>query len=261
MSAFLVNITADYLFGKEAYSVFTNFSEFLNCVKEARITFDVIRQWILSVFKSITENPDVQSVWQGIMTLIAPVYTSVIVIAIVCCLLTAFFGKKIIGVLKFFLFFVLGFFLAIHFLAPILPPQIDVPAWIIGLVVALIAAVLARFLYTLIYLVLFAYGTYASVFFLILLNPAESYTDTKAIVCLVISVAVTVLAFVFRKYIEMTATAIFGSWAAAALFAGNIHDFSSWPLFGGKAWLGIFIATVLFACLGLFVQIKTRRRY
>lgn len=241
--------------------MFTNFSEFLNCVKEARFNFDVIWQWLTSIFKAITENPDVQGVWQALMTLISPIYTSVVVILIVCCLIAAFFGRKIISVLKFFLFFVAGFFLATHFLAPLLPSQIDVHACIIGLVVALVVAVLAKFLYAILYFVFFAYGTYASVFFVLLLNPAESYSNTKAIVCLAISVVVTVLAFVFRKYIEMTVTSVLGAWAAVVLFAGNIHNFSAWPLFAGREWVGIFVATVILALLGLLVQVKTRRRY
>ena len=241
--------------------MFTNFPEFLNCVKEARFTFDVIKQWLVSVFRAIAENPDVQGVWNTFMSLVAPIYTSFIVIAIICCLLSVFFGRKIIVVIKFFVFFVVGFFLSTHFLAPLLPPQIDIPAWIIGLVVALIAAVLSRFLYTLFYLVFFSYGTYAMVFFVLLLNPAEVYTDTKAIVCLVISLVVTILAFVFRKYIEMFATSVLGSWAAVTLFAVNIYDFTSWHMFGGNAWVATLAATAILSLLGLTVQVVTRRRY
>lgn len=241
--------------------MFTNFSEFLVCVKEARFTFDVIWQWITSIFKAITENPDVQAVWNALASLIAPIYTSFIVIAIICCLLSVFFGRKIIGVIKFFVFFVLGFFLATHFLAPVLPSGMHIPPWLIGLVVALIAAILSKFIYTLFYLIFFSYGTYAMIFFVLLLNPAETYTDTKAIVCLVISIVVTILALVFRKYIEMLATSVLGSWAAVTLFVGNIYDFSAWQMFGGRAWVAILVVTAILSLLGFIVQVATRRRY
>ena len=238
-----------------------NITEFLNGVKEARFNFDVIWTWITSVFKAITENPDIRGVWNGIMTLVAPIYTSFIVTLIILCLLSAFFGRKLIGVIKFVVFFALGFALATHFIAPLVPTQIHIAPWIIGFVVALIVAVLSRFLYTLFYFLFFSYGTYATVFFLLLLNPAEVYTDTKAIVCLFVSVAVTILAFVFRKYVEMAVTAVFGAWAAVVLFTVNIHNFTSWHLFGGDAGVAIFVVTALVAALGLTVQIVTRRRY
>ena len=136
-----------------------------------------------------------------------------------------------------------------------------IPPWIVGAVVALIAAVLSKILYTLFYLIFFSYGTYAMIFFVLLLNPAEVYTDTKAIVCLVISIVVTILALVFRKYIEMLVTSVLGSWAAVTLLVGNIYDFSAWPMFGGKAWVGILVATAILSLLGFIVQVVTRRRY
>ncbi len=236
-------------------------SVFFNGVKEARFNFDVIWQWLTSIFKAITENPVIRSVWNGIMTLVAPIYTPFIVTVILLCLLSTFFGRKLIGLIKFLVFFVLGFVLATHFIAPLVPAQIHIAPWIIGLVVALIVAVLSRFLYTLFYLVFFSYGTYATVFFLLLLNPAETYTNTKAIVCLFISIAVTVLAFVFRRYVEMAVTSVFGAWATVVLFARNIHNFTSWQVFGGEAGLALFVVTALLSALGLTVQVITRRRY
>jgi hypothetical protein len=128
-------------------------------------------------------------------------------------------------------------------------------------VVALVAAVLSRFLYTLLYLIFFSYGAYATMFSLLLLDPAATYTDSKAIVCLIVSIAVTVLAFLFRAYVEMALTAIFGAWAAVVLFAGNVYNFTLWPLFSGDAGLALFIVTALVSALGLTVQVVTRRRY
>jgi hypothetical protein len=248
-------------FGKEADFVLANFLDFLNGVKEARFTFQVIRQWLTSVFEAVTANADILGVWNGIMTLIAPIHRTVVIIAIILCLLSTFFGRKLMGVIKFLLFFVLGFTLSVQFIAPLVPTQIHIAPWIIGLVVALVAAVLSRFLYTLLYLVFFSYGTYTAVFSLLLLDPSATYTDTKAVVCLLISIAVTVIAFVFRGYVEMALTAIFGAWATVVLFTGSIYNFTLWPLFGGDAGLAIFIATALLSALGLLVQIVTRRRY
>ena len=241
--------------------MFTNFSEFVSCVKEARFTFDVVWQWISSVFKDIAADPDVLAIWNGLMRAVTPIHIFFVTLLIGFCLVSAFFGKKIIGVIKFCAFFVAGFGIGAHFLSPLLPPQINIPSWIIGLVFALIVAVLSRFLYLLLYSVIFGYGTYVLVFYGFFLNKTAAYSPGKAVGCVIMAIIVLVLALVFRKYIEMALTSFLGAWGETLLFTYQIYNFAAWSIFGGNEVVGILVLTLVLTALGLIVQIKTRRRY
>ncbi|MBE6644216.1 MAG: hypothetical protein E7612_02405 [Ruminococcaceae bacterium] len=233
----------------------------MTCVKEGRFTFGIIRDWFGSVWSAMVSNSDLSSIWQGLLNAVAPIKAIFFTLLIVCCLCVAFFGRKIMGAVKFSAFLLAGFCTGVHFIAPLLPSQIAIPSWIIGLVIALIAAVLSRFLYVILYFVFFGYGTYSFILYLFLLNPAEAYTDTKAIVCLIVAALITVLAFVFRRFVEMAVTSLLGAWAATGLVVKFIYDFSAWSLFGGNDWLGIIIFASLISMLSFFVQFITRRRY
>ena len=47
--------------------MFTNFSEFLTCVKEARFSFRYIWEAIVSLYYDITANPDISVIWNSLM--------------------------------------------------------------------------------------------------------------------------------------------------------------------------------------------------
>lgn len=241
--------------------MFTNFSEFFTCVKEARFTFDIIWQWITSLYYSVAENANITVIWDGLMKAIAPVWAIVMTVLVVACLVVTFFGKKLLGVLKFIACFVVGFALGTHLLPPLLPVEIQLPAWIIGVVVGLISAVLYRFIYIILYVGISGYGMYVLAFYGFFLQPNAVYSNTRAIASLIAAAVAIVIALIFRKYFEMIGTAILGSWVAALLFSSQIYNFTAWPLFSGMEGLAIFIPTALLAALGTAVQIKTRRRY
>jgi hypothetical protein len=180
---------------------------------------------------------------------------------IVVCLGVAFFGKKIIGIIKFCFFFVLGFVVGTHYLAPLLPSEIDIPAWIIGVVLALIAAVLYRFLYIICYIVTVGYGSYVFAYYGFFMNSDATYSSGRATACLVIAIVFLVIALIFRKYVEMAITAFLGSWCAVLLFRYHICKFEKFALFGGHFWIAIMIPTIVLTAVTAVVQIKTRKRY
>ena len=241
--------------------MFSNFSEFFTCVKEARFTFDVMIDSLISLFHSVVENPNVSAVWDGLVNFVMS-FRSVFTVAAVCfCLAVAFFGKKMMGFLKFIACFVVGFALGTHLLVPLLPPEIDIPAWITGVVVALIVAVLYRFIYIILYVGIAGYGMYILAFYGFFLHPNAVYTHTRAVACAIAALVAIVIVLLFRKYLEMIGTSILGAWAATLLFANFAYDFTAWSLFSGMERLAIFIPTALIAAIGTAVQIKTRRRY
>ena len=241
--------------------MFSTFSEFLTCVKEARFTFDVVKDWLVSFFVSVKENPDIAVIWDSLMHWIYSARILIISLLIVLCLGVAFFGKKIIGVIKFAFFFVVGFAVGTHYLAPLLPAEIDIPAWIIGVVLALIAAVLYRFLYIICYTVTVGYSAYVFAYYGFFTNSDAVYSTGRATACLIVALVFLVLALVFRKYVEMVLTAFLGSWSAVLLFRYHICKFEKLALFSGHFWIAIMIPTVILTAVTAVVQIKTRRRY
>ena len=75
----------------------------------------------------------------------------------------AFFGKRIYPVLRFILFFILGFGLGIYFLAPpILGLLPNLPTWVIGLAAGTVVSVLSKFLYPPLISVLLRYAMVSS---------------------------------------------------------------------------------------------------
>ncbi len=240
--------------------MFTSFGEFITCVKEARFTFSVIWQAIVSFFKDVIANPDVFAVWEGFLVAIEPIYTFVLIIGIVLALTMAFFGKKIMGAINFILFFGLGFLLGTHLLAPLLPADIALPGWIIGVVLALILGVLSKFLYIAFYAVAGGYSVYVLAYYGFFIIETPAYSSSRAIGCLIAALVAVVIIFVFKKYFEMLLTSVLGAWLAVLAFI-RIYDFTAWSLFEGMEWLGILIVSAIVAALGLAVQVKTRKRY
>ena len=241
--------------------MFSSFGEFFTCVKEARLTFSVIKDWIVSFFLSVKENPDIAVIWDGLMHWIYSARVLLITVLIVACLGVAFFGKKIIGVIKFCFFFVVGFIVGTHYLASLLPAEIDIPAWIIGVVLALIAAVLYRFLYIICYTVTVGYSAYVFAYYGFFMNSDATYSGGRATACLIVALVFLVLALVFRKYAEMVITAFLGSWCAVLLFRYHVCKFEKLALFSGHFWVAIMIPTIILTAVTAVVQIKTRRRY
>ena len=241
--------------------MFTNFAEFFNCLKEGRFGFRYLWDLIVTLYYSITENPNIQVIWNGFMGVVRPIITVFMIVVIAVCIFGAFTGHKTLGVFKFLFFFVVGFALGVHLLAPVIPPVVKIPAWVIGLVVALVASVLYRFLYYGLYAVFIGHSIYYLCYNGFFLIHPPTFTVTRAIVCLVIAVGVVILAFALRKYVEMVGTAALGAWLAVLHFKWYIYNFTTWPFLVGREWLGILIFSLIIGVLGLMFQFKTRRRY
>ncbi len=238
-----------------------SFAEFFTTLKEARFGFGVIRDAVINLYYAITANPDIQPIWNWIMNTVKPVFSFVILVLILLGISGTFFGQKMMSVFKFAFFFVVGFTLGIHLLAPVIPEVVKIPAWVVGLVVALVAAVLYRFLYYALYAVSIGYSSYILFYygFFLIKNPV--YTTTRALVCTLLALGVVAVAFALRKYVEMVGTAAIGAWIITMLFIWYVYNFTKWPMFAGREWLGVAIVTVIIGLCGAFAQFKTRKRY
>ncbi len=241
--------------------MFTNFSEFFTCVKEARFSFKCIWEAIVSLYYDITVNPDISAIWEAMMGGIESIYKLVMMLLAVGCVIIALFGKKMIGFLKFVFFFVIGFALGTHLLTPVISEAVTIPGWIVGTVIALVSAVLYRFLYIVLYSAVAGYGMYILAYHGFYLQGESTYSNEKAVGCLILAVVAVVVAIIFKKYIEMIGTAALGGWLACWIFANFVYNFTYFPIFDGITWVAILVPAVIIAALGAVVQIKTRRRY
>lgn len=178
---------------------------------------------------------------------------------IVLALILAFFGKRIYALPRFLAFFFVGFLLGTYFLAPIISPIIpQLPAWVIGVVIATIVSVLSKFLYYVIYTVAVAYPVYSLSFSLI---PLDGLTiEGKCWIAFGISVVVTVIALLLRKFIEMAGTAALGGYIVAESIR-FYFDYTTLDFLSGIEWVGILVITLVIALIGFIVQVKTRERY
>ena len=243
--------------------MFASFTEFLISIKEARMGFRAIWAALVSLYTSVMTNPDIVEIW-GWVTDFYHKYSPVCRwLLFIGCIVIALFGKKILSVLKFSFFFVLGFGLGVYYLMPIFPESISIPAWIVGIVVGIVAAVLYRFLYVITAVTVITYSVYAVCYNGFYIHgPAAEYTAGKAFISLVVAVVVTVLVIVARKYFEMVGTAVLGGWLATMTFIRCIYDYNSAiPFLAERWWLGVFIPMAVIAAVGIVVQVKTRKRW
>lgn len=241
--------------------MFTNFSEFMTCLKEARFTFEYIWDNVVAVFHKIAANDTISRMWNGFMDAVAPVHMMIMTLGVIVCLVIAFLGKKLLPLMKFSFFFLLGFVLGTHYLAPLLPPDVSLPPWIIGLVLAIIAGVISRFAYIVSYTAVTAYSMYLLSFYGFYLKLDAVYSAKRAAACIVVALIITVLALIFRKYCEMVGTAVLGAWCAVWLFTHCIYDFTAWSVFRGYEGVVVAFVVTVISVFGSIVQIKTRKRY
>ena len=239
----------------------TGFAQFFTNVKEAKFGFDVIWDFIVSLYYAITANPDISVIWNGLMAAIESARGIIMTVLVIFGVLIALFGKKMIGFLKFLFFFIVGFALGTHLLAPLLPAEVSIAAWLIGLIIGVVAGVLYRFLYIILYSVTVGYSAYIIFYNAFYISSEPTYSAGKALTCLAFAAVVLVLAIIFKRFVEMVGTAVLGGWIATWIFAGQIYDFTVWGLFGGARWLAILIPTIIIGAVGAWIQIRTRRRY
>lgn len=242
--------------------MFENFFDFFAAVKEARFGFSEIWQAVVELYYSITQNSDISSIWTALMNFLEPFMIFVPYIIIALMIVVSFFGKKIIAVLKFTTFFVVGFALGVYFIPPLLVDVITIPGWISGLVIGILAAVLYRFIYITSFAVSCAYSVYLLCYGAFFLDGTlAEYSLDKSLVSLVVAVLVTVVAFFIRKYVEMIGTALLGGYLCALTVRNLIFDYRTLEFLDGIGWVMTLAIVLVIAIPGAIFQIKKRKRY
>ena len=242
--------------------MFLSFGDFFTAIKEARFGFGELWQSIVDLYYSITQNSDIKVIWTALMSFLGPVMPAIPYIIIAFLLVVAFFGKRMLPVLKFLTFLVVGFVLGVYFVPPLLVDIAAIPGWVSGIIIGLLAAILYRFIYVVLFAVSGLYSVYIVCYKGFFLNDAVAeYSLDKAIVSLVIAAVAVALAFILLKYVEMLGTAALAGFLAAMTLKSLIFDYSTLDFLGGNGWIGTLVIVLLVALPGAFFQIKKRKRY
>ena len=241
--------------------MFESIGAFFQSVFQGEFGFYELWEYFVNLYYAVTKAPDIMNIWAALMKVLDPIYGAVPYILIGLCLIISFFGKKLMPVLKFLGCFFVGFVCGVYFIGPTLMSIINVPPWVCGLVLAIIAAVLYRFIYYVAFAVSITYFFYVLCYMGFYLRQGVEFTTTKSLVCLGIAIAITILAFVFRKYVEMAGTAFLGGYLISYTIRCMIFDYKALDWLQETPWLGTGIIALTVAIPAFIFQYKTRQRY
>lgn len=168
------------------------------------------------------------------------------------------FGKKLLAIPSLLLSAAAGFIAGVFLLSPLLVSLVEkveflqqfisIDPIVVGIICAAICAFLFLPLYFCGYVVGIAYCTYLLVY---PFTAALLGSETAMIIGLSVAVGVAVVAVIFRKWVEMCATAIFGAYFVMLAINQIVLLYA----------VVNYIIWAVFAVQGAVIQIKTRRRY
>ena len=221
-------------------------------IMTAEFGFDDI--WNL-LFKVYT-HPHIEDILQPVRDFIASLspFAWGALICLVALVFT-FFGKKLIMLPVIVGSYVAAYAVGATYIAPKLavlaeklPFDIPIEIGVVGVIIGAIAALLCVPLY---FAVLSIGGGYAVHIVLCPIISAFDEGQTAIFISLAVALVVAILLLVFRKWVEMGATAVIGAY----FFMLGVNEIILLPLAANYAiWATVAVA-------GLVVQIKTRRRY
>ena len=237
------------------------FVQFFEWVKTACFTVEDFLNGLFGFIGTLSADQHLKTLSESVWAAIGVVVPFLPYIGIALALIVAFAGKRLFSVLRFLAFFSFGFVLGVHFLTPLISvPLPMIPTWVIGLVTGIVAAVLSKLLYFLAYIGVAFYAVYYICLNGTVIPAIAPFTQGNYIVAIVAGAVAVVVVLLLRKFIEMLGTAMLGGWGVASVVLG-IWNYTALPVFVGREWLGVLVATLIVALVGFVVQFKTRRRY
>ena len=241
--------------------MFGSFAEFFEALWQAELTPVMLLEWIYSVFFFGVRMEGVAEIHTAVVNALAPAMDTLPYIFILLSLIIAFFGKKLLGILKFLGLFLTGFIFGAYFITPLFDDLINVPSWVWGLVIGIVAAVLYRFVYYLVYGVSLVYIVYVLCYTGFTFSAPADHSTSRAVICLGIALVVALILYILMRYVEMMGTATLGAYLVYFTIDSMLFDFDSLEFLGATPWVAPFIITFVIALPAFMVQFKTRKRY
>ncbi len=234
------------------------FAEFINTVKEAGFSFSGIRDWILWLYRSITHNEDIINIWDYIFSAFLNHTALFCLFFIAAGVFIALFGQRFAGIIKFLVFFVIGFTVGTHYLSPLLPAEANIKSWAVGIAFAIICAVLYKYLYYGLLSVAVGYTVYRFCYTIFFTSFITEFSVFRCVVSIIIAISCIVGVIIANKWTELVISSFGGAYLAVLAIDYGILHFSGW--FGGEMVTKITFALLL--AVGAFIfQFKKRDMY
>jgi len=243
--------------------------EAINNLFNGTVTLESMWAWITGLYDSVKASADVANVLTTIEGYLAVLHPALIAgIFIALSLVVAFFGKKLLGLMKFLACFVIGYGVGVFYLtAPIQTVFADIQPWIIGLVVGFVAALLCAVIYFLVYFVGSAYVLFLLLYGgTVLPEVVSGIFAGNFVVSIAVAAGVAVVLLLLRKWIEMLGTAVLGGWLTY-LSVGSLLTALMGYGFEGIEAIAPYLTIVMWVIIAVValpafaVQVRTRRRY
>ncbi|MBP3606604.1 MAG: hypothetical protein J6J66_08420 [Clostridia bacterium] len=206
----------------------------------------------------------VEAVWEKLMSLLSVIEPFLPYVLIALGAIELLFGKRLLGLQKFFGMFCIGYGAAVAYLVPVIPFEgIAKYAWIVGIVVGVVGILLRKFLYMVLYIGAFAFFP-AWVLYSGQIAAASALAG-NLIVAAAAGAVVAILAILLRKWVEIWGLSIFGAWAIVTVldkpkYGIQIVDKICGLTVNQPVIIGFVLLGVL-ALIGIIFQTKTRKRY
>ncbi len=201
------------------------------------------------------------SIWDSLKNFASGFIGAVPYILMALGVLVLLFGKKMGGFVKFVGFFIVGFFLGVYFLEPVIPAEVPISPWVVGIVVATVSAVLSKSLFVATYSVAVLYSMYRLCYHGFFFDTQHEFSVGKSLTALTVAVIVLVLSLIFFRFVQMFLFSALGAWMITSGFAIGIIDLGAIPKLGSNSWILEVSVIALLTVLGFIFQLKTRRRY
>ena len=181
-------------------------------------------------------------------------------VLLVLSLVEAFAGKRLLGLQKFALCFVLGFEYGVLYVAPLLDGIVYIDHWIAGLVIAIVAALLCKLCYFLAYVGIVGYAVYFIAYTgTYLPEQLATFAKDNMVYSLVAAGVAVLLVLLLRKWIEMAGTAALGAWGVFKC-ADLLVGFNNIEAIAQNYDMIMYVTMAVIGLVGFIVQIKTRKR-
>ena len=221
------------------------------------VTFAEMGDMLSGIFTDLVGHEQFLNILNYLKAQIVSFIIPALLVGMLGAFILAFFGRKLLPVVKPLFFLLLGFTVGVSVVSPLLTSiGFEIYPWIIGLIIGVILMIFSKYLYIALYVVAFAYSAY--MIFMggqLLPETVVSFTKDNMIFSLCAVCITIVLVFLLRKLIETIGTAALGGYLVALSLEGVLFE-----LFGiGKITAVTVIITVLVGLIGAVRQLRGKR--
>ena len=231
----------------------------------AKVELSGIGEWLTGIYETTTTQGAVAGIWDMLKAYLELIPAATALAFLAFAFIEVFAGKKILPLQKFLGSFFVGFIAGAYFIYPMVAAILPVTDLMVGLVVGVVAALVCRLVYFLAFVLCIGYPVY----FLCMtgaIAPLAAMTAENMTMSGAVALGVVFVALLFRKWVEMLGTAVFGG-----LLVFLALDDLLIALIGGGFDLLVFTAPyveiikpaiiAIFGFFGFVYQAKHRRRF